>query len=130
MIIERAHFQVRRDPARQRFNVYFELPPDPHTGERRFMTRGRDGAPPEIHNVALGNEPPLWDWFPEEIARELGEALAPRPDVTERHLDDAIEVRDRLLTVLESEHLHGSNDPRTIHIGAEAELRRHPLRRV
>lgn len=126
-------FHVRHDPIHQRVNVYCELNPDPeHDGERVFMTRrDLDGREvPMIHRVAMGAEPPLWDWFPEQAIEPLAHALAPRPEFGERHLTDALTVRDRLLTILESEHLHGSADPGTIHIKDEAELRRERERRA
>jgi hypothetical protein len=96
-----ARFFTEHDRVRARFNVYMEVNTDSGSTVRRFMTRGRDGEPPMIKEVPMGNEPPLWDWFPEEIAADLAEALAPRPQATERHLDDAIDVRDRLLTLVE-----------------------------
>jgi hypothetical protein len=127
-------FHVRHDPIHQRVNVYCELNPDPeHDGERIFLTRGDEGiyrgghehsGPPTIHRVAMGAEPPLWDWFPEQAIEPLVKALAPRPEASERHLSDALTVRDRLLTILESEHLHGADDPGTEHIVTEADRRR------
>lgn len=122
-------FFVHRDPLRQRINVYCEIPADSDydygPGERVFLTRRNEEQyiAPMVHRVALGAEPPIWDWFPEEIATLLGEALAPRPEFSERYLNDAVTVRDRLLTVLEAQNLHGSGDPGTVHIQAEAEHR-------
>lgn len=94
-------FHTHIDPIRQRVNVYCEGGTDAGTGRRVFLTRGRDDSPPEVHAVELGAEPPLWDWFPMEVVDALGEALAPRPEASARHLDDAIGVRDRTLALVE-----------------------------
>lgn len=96
-------FHTHIDPIRQRVNLYCEIGEE--DGVRVFITRGgRDPlyeSSDLIHKVAPGQEPPLWDWFPLEVVTELTEALNPRPAATERHLDDAIVVRDRLLTIVE-----------------------------
>lgn len=92
-------FHVERDHIRMRYNVFLEVSGE--DGRRFFQTRGNDGTPPEVIEVPLGMEPPLWDWFPYQVAEQLGELLAPRPQATERHLDDAIGVRDRLLSLVE-----------------------------
>jgi hypothetical protein len=91
-------FRVHHDPIRERVLVYCEVNPDPEATERMYLTRSE---PPEVHKVGLGEEPPLWDWFPYEVVGALAEALDPRPVATERHLDDAIAIRDRLLTLIE-----------------------------
>jgi hypothetical protein len=87
-------FHVHSDPIRQRVLVYCEV--GEQDGRRIFQTRE-----PQNVVVALGEEPPLWDWFPLEVVTELAEALSPRPAASERHLDDAIAVRDRLLAMVE-----------------------------
>lgn len=93
-----------REPERQTVRVYVELNAGPDEGDGRyarwFQYRDAEGRI-AIMKVAPGDEPPLWDRVPEPIAQALGEALAPRPAATERHLDDAIAVRDRLLAMVE-----------------------------
>jgi hypothetical protein len=91
-------FRTHIDPIRQRVLVYCEVG-RAENGSRLFVSRHEH--PNEVVEVRPGGEPPIWDRFPMEIADELAEALNPRPPVTERHLDDAIAVRDRLLTLVE-----------------------------
>ena len=85
------------DPIRQAVYVYVELGTD-EQGRRTFDS-GEPGKMPVA--VPMGAEPPRYMTVPMQIAEKIGEALAPRPDVTERHLDDAIVVRDRALTLVE-----------------------------
>jgi hypothetical protein len=87
-------FHTHIDPIRQRVLVYCEV--GEQDGRRIFQTRE-----PQNVVVAMGEEPLPWDWFPLEVVSELAEALSSRPAVTERHLDDAIAVRDRLLAMVE-----------------------------
>lgn len=84
------------DVIRQCVLVYVEVGREDH--QRVFQTD--DGA---IHKVAYGEEPPMFMRVPHNIAEKIGEALAPRPEAGERHLDDAITVRDRLLTIIEND---------------------------
>lgn len=101
-------FHTQIDPIRQRVNVYCEMGAG-DDGTRLFQVRHHDplyeepdtNLPPGIHRVPTGAEPPLWDWYPLEVVSELAEALNPRPPATARHLDDAIEVRDRLMLLVE-----------------------------
>jgi hypothetical protein len=86
------------DVVRERVNVYIEIGRN-ENGQRLFLTP--DGRPPLM--VVEGSEPPLYMWIPAYIARALGEALAPRPEASERHLDDALMIRDRLLTMIEAD---------------------------
>lgn len=95
------------EPVRQSFAVYVEL--GAVEDGRYFETlsagqRGVIGSERETVKVPHGEEPPLWARIPQEIAEALAEALAPRPVATERHLDDAIALRDRLLTLVEKAH--------------------------
>lgn len=128
-------FFIHRDPVRQRINVYCEIPADPDygPGERVFLTRRNEEQyiAPMVHRIALGGEPPIWDWFPEEVAELLGEALAPRPEFSERYLTDAVTVRDRLLTMVEANQMSDlSGDRGPTHVVDEAELRRERERRA
>lgn len=85
---------------RQSVLVYVEVGDDPATGDRFFQVQDSSRFRNPVR-VAPGEEPPFWMRIPEQIANAVGEALAPRPDVTERHLDDAIGIRDRLLALVE-----------------------------
>jgi hypothetical protein len=115
-------FFVKPDPVRQRVLVYCQLPDDPGTGDRMFLARRNEEQyiSPMVHRIGLGGEPPIWDWFPEEVAVLLGEALAPRPDFGERHLEDALTVRDRLLTLVEAGIMTTASEVAQYHIGIEA----------
>lgn len=86
---------AHHDIVRQRVVVYIETAVE--DGFRWYQ--GMDGT---LHQVRPGDEPPMYAAIPDEVAEAVGEALAPRPDVTGRHLDDALEVRDRLLTLIET----------------------------
>lgn len=94
---------AEREWARQTIAVYVELRgPDEH-GDRlfeTFVTHGEDATLTAVR-VRHGEPPPMWLRIPVQVAQALGEALAPRPEVTERHLDDALVVRDRLLGLVE-----------------------------
>lgn len=120
-------FEVQHDPIRQRVLVYCRLPDDDR-GNKVYLTRDKpDGdysRTAMVHAIAYGHEPPMWDWFPIEVAEALGNALAPRPEFGERHLADALSVRDRLLALFEAEHMHDREDQGTIHINSEADARR------
>jgi hypothetical protein len=96
-------FHVHHDPVRQRVNIYCEAGSDPDTGVRVFLTR-RTGEHwgEQAHQIGLGMEPPLWDWFPDDAVGPLAEALSPRPVATERHLDDALAMRDRVFKLHEA----------------------------
>jgi hypothetical protein len=118
-------FYCVHDPLRQRVAIYCEIKSDPNTGARTFLTR-RTGEHwgEEVQEVGLGMEPPLWDWFPDDAVGPLAEALASRPAATERHLDDALEVRDRLLTLVEATAMINDKDggPQN-HVEREALIR-------
>jgi len=116
-------FRVQHDPIRQRALVYRCVGTD-ERGRDLYSTRGDIDRVPEVIAVEPGHEPPLWDWFPWEVVTALGNALAPRPEVTERHLEDALTVRDRLLALFEAEHMQDREDQGTIHINSEADERR------
>ncbi len=87
-----------REPVRQSVAVYVELHREPN-GAAIFE------APDGVNvTVPPGAEAPLYMRVPMRIAESVAEALAPRPVATERHLDDAIALRDRLLTLVEKAH--------------------------
>jgi hypothetical protein len=89
-----------REPARRTIAVYVEQHRD-NDGTGYFEAPASDGGY-QLVKVAATAEPPLWARIPMHIAEAVGEALAPRPEATERHLEDAISVRDRLLTLIEA----------------------------
>jgi hypothetical protein len=86
---------VVREPARQTLLVYAQVADD---GTKRAFLTGPDGR---LHWVEHGEEPPSYVRLDERIAEALVEAIEPRPVATERHLDDAIKVRDALLGMVE-----------------------------
>lgn len=88
------------EPERQSIRVYVETGTDTG-GSRWFVTNDPLDAPVKVEP---GVEPPLWARVPMHIAEAIAEALAPRPAATERHLDDAIALRDRLLSLVEKAH--------------------------
>lgn len=88
------------DPIRQSVAVYVERG-ELQNGDRLFE-HFVDGHL-KVSPVRMDCEPPLYMRIPERIAVAVGEALAPRPEAAERHLDDVIAVRDRLLTLVEYE---------------------------
>lgn len=93
-----------RDLVRRSTVVYVELGPVPDKpGWRYFQTLMHpDGVGPGVMEVEPDAEPPIWFRVNDEIAGALAEALSPTPEVTGRHLDDAIMVRDRLLAIVEA----------------------------
>lgn len=84
------------EPHRMSVVVYVQVGETDH-GSKLFMSNDYS-----VTEVAMGQEPPFYLRLPTEIAEQVGKAIAPRPEATERHLDDAIEIRDRLLTVVET----------------------------
>lgn len=54
--------------------------------------------------VDQGGRFPVFAKIPEFAAEAIAEALQPRPQVTNRHLEDAMCVRDRLLQMLERQN--------------------------
>jgi hypothetical protein len=90
------------EPVRRSVAVYVEVNRE-EDGSAWFETTSLDGGR-EVVKVDAYAEPPLWARVPVHFAEAIGEALAPRPAATERHLDDAIAVRDRLLALVEKAH--------------------------
>lgn len=88
-------------PERMGYNVYVEVG-QANDGSKWFATLPNplysDGGPVQ---VAVGEEAPIYMFVPEQIAKALGEALAPRPEATERHLEDAMYTRDRMIDFVE-----------------------------
>jgi hypothetical protein len=94
-----ARFYAEPDPLRAEVRLYHEVEEAAEPGKRAFLSL-IDGF--TFHQVEPGQEPPMYIRpIPLHLAEEVARALAPRPEVTERHLDDAIEVRDRLLSLVE-----------------------------
>lgn len=88
---------VTHDVTRQLFNIYIEEAPADDRGGRWFRTHEC------CQLIAYGAEPPVWAQLPEGVAASLAEALSPWAVTvaSERHLNDAIAVRDRLLAIVE-----------------------------
>lgn len=86
-------FAVHR-PEMQSTLVYVKL--GERDGSGLFQTY--DG---EVREVPMGTEPPLYMRIPDPIAEAVGKALAPRPVATERHLEDAMNVRDWALGLID-----------------------------
>lgn len=82
---------------RQTLRVYVQIGEDEEG--RYFLTRRDDQ--PYVEIVPRMAEPPMYARIEQDIAEALGEALAPRPEATERHLDDALRMRDRLFELVE-----------------------------
>lgn len=89
------------EPARQSVAVYVEVGRE-KDGSAWFQVPVDGGY--EVVKVDAYEDPPLWARVPTHIAEAIGEALAPRPEATERHLDDAMAIRDRLLSLVEKAH--------------------------
>ena len=83
-------------PERMCYDVYVQIGVDDN-GMRIFQTADR-----RIEHVPSGQEAPRYATVDVMIAEALGEALAPREEASERHLNDALRVRDRLLTLVEA----------------------------
>lgn len=86
-------FAVHR-PEMQTMLVYVKI----GENEGRDLFQTYDG---EVHEVPMGREPPLYMRIPDPIAEAVGEALAPRPVATERHLEDAMNTRDWALGLID-----------------------------
>jgi hypothetical protein len=116
---------THHDPIRQRVNIYVQVSEE-EDGSRWFQAGGDPSkfhGAGELTRVPQGQEPPLWGWVSDEIAEALGKALAPPPDFGARHLEDAIDVRDRLLVILETQAMSTANAG-SGHLAAEAGRRR------
>jgi hypothetical protein len=88
-----------RDPAREAYNIYIHVGTD-NDGNRFYLTQDPDGRlkNERIHPNA---EAPLYMRIPNHVADAIAEELRPLPEASGRHLNDAIVVRDRLLTMVE-----------------------------
>lgn len=114
------------DPERMSFRVYLRLTDEPNEQGAYLYRSGHDPklyCSPEIAEVRPGQEPPLYMRIEEALVSALAEALAPRPEFSERHLDDALTVRDRLLTLVEAGVMTSGSYAQD-HVDAEAERRR------
>lgn len=86
---------VVHEPERESLRLYLEIA-ELENGSRLFKTY--NGG---FQEVPMGSEPPMYLRLPEPFVRPIADAIAPRPEFGERHLNDAIEVRDRLLKMIE-----------------------------
>jgi hypothetical protein len=84
------------DPIRQRVIVLIEAGVD-SSNVQHYLNAEGDAVP-----VRLGEEPPIYLSLDMRVAAEVAKVLTPQPDVTARHLDDALAMRDRLLTMVEA----------------------------
>lgn len=85
---------VQPDPLRDRVDVFV------NTGGAYWLVYGEDK--PQL--VPQDVTPPVYVSLPTWIARELKGQLEGKPDPAgDRHLTDAIGVRDRLLTMVETQ---------------------------
>jgi hypothetical protein len=120
--------QVHYEPWRDRIIIY-SLMGRFADGCRLYVTR-RDGDSPYMMVVAPQEEPPLYLTLGSDEADAIADAIRPRPQVNERHLADTIEVRDRLLTLIEAEQIGRGGgdtaDPAADHVRRESEYRRNP----
>lgn len=91
--------QVHHQPWMERMIIYCKLGMFAD-GCRLYATRPQ-GDPPFYMIVAPMEEPPLYLAIGSEEADAIADAIRPRPQVNERHLDDTINVRDRLMAMLE-----------------------------
>jgi hypothetical protein len=84
---------VRR-PERRGFDIYVIVGPAPDGGFY-YDAGGR------IEEVPVGAEGPRFMHVSDGVAEALAEALRPAPEAGARHLDDALNVRDRALGMVE-----------------------------
>jgi hypothetical protein len=90
-----------KDLPREAINIYVEFGVR-EDGTRIYQTQITDTGNHTLVNVGPGGEAPMYcKPIPMHIAEQIAEALSPRPEATERHLDDAIDVRDRALSLVE-----------------------------
>lgn len=90
---------VVHEPERESFRVYLQI--GERDGEKLFRYNDLNDGSPAVQWVEPGQEPPMFIRVDEYVAVALGEALAPRPVATERHLDDALQIRDWALKQIE-----------------------------
>ena len=120
---DRTNIYVQKGVFASGCKLYEIRNPNPQFQEAPFMV------------VSPGEEAPLYLWVSSEVAQAIGEALAPRSphgEAVDRHLNDTVTVRDRLLTMLEANTMMGmqETDRGVQHMIVESDLRRHPQVRV
>jgi hypothetical protein len=91
--------QVNRQLGMERTILYMKL--GVFADGCRLYAKRPYGEPPFIMIVAPMEEPPVYLVIGDQEAEMIADAIRPRPQVNERHLDDAIQVRDRLLSMAE-----------------------------
>jgi len=84
-------------PQRMGTDIYIRLAESTPTTPGLFL-----GMYQEVLEVHEGEEPPLYLHLPDNIKDALLETFRPRVDPSERHLKDALGVRDRLMVLLEA----------------------------
>lgn len=97
--IPHREIQVHHEPWMERMVIYCKMG-SYEDGCRMYATRPH-GPAPYWMIVAPMEEPPLYLVIGTQEADAIAEAIQQRPEATERHLDDAMDVRDRLLTMME-----------------------------
>jgi hypothetical protein len=108
-------------PEMEQYYIYYIL------GERdgKKLCMGRDSK--QVFEIGENQEMPIYTTLSEPVIDAILEEFKGRkPAATEEHLNDAREVRDRLLTLVEASQM--PRDEVSKHIIAESELRRHPPR--
>lgn len=90
--------RVVHNPARESVDIYVFR----RVNQDQRMYHRMD-EPPVILNAM--EEAPVFGRFPVEVIEAIAREISPptETDATERHLDDAVMIRDRLLTLVESE---------------------------
>lgn len=88
---------VRR-PERQQIILYRKLGPVEGKPGFDWFESGHDGR---LMEVPQGTEPPWYMRVSDQAAEAVANALKPPVEAGARHLDDAIEVRDRLLDIVD-----------------------------
>ena len=85
---------VQHDWLKRTAKVYCGLYPADGGGMVCLTTEGQT-------TIGEDEEAPLWFEVPQSLVESLAAQLTNRPAFSDRHLDDAIKVRDRLLTLVE-----------------------------
>lgn len=109
-LVAKREIQVNHQPYMERMVLYCKEGVFTD-GCRLYRTRPNAPEPPYWMIVAPMEEPPIYLVIGYQEAEAIGEALAPRPAATERHLEDAMDVCDRLLTMMERQNVYDTTPP-------------------